>query len=506
MDSAVSGAKTELQGYADQAEADALQAAKSYADTQDGTTLTSAKSYTDTEVEKLTNPTTGILKQAKDYADQAETDAIAAAGTAADQKIAAAMGTVEGGQTLKQYVDTQLGTKANTVHTHTISQVTDAGALAALDEVGEANLAAALKTKIDGKADKATTLAGYGITDAMTSTAITGAISTAKDEAVSSATAAAGTAADSKIAAKVGEIGAVTVKQYVDTQISENAYDDTTLAGRVTTVEGQITAINNSSTGILAQAKQYTDTGLAGKANTAHTHTLANITDAGDLAAKDQVAEADLESTLAAKINGKADQTTVDTLVGADTGKSVRTIANEELAAQLIPEGAQESLNTLQEIAQWIQDHPDDAAAMNTAIEALETKVDTGEQTVSAYVAAAIAALNIGDYATAAALTAVADRVTTLEGASHTHANKAELDKIADGDKAKWDAAEQNAKDYADGLAGNYDAAGSATAAETSAKQYADSLASNYDPAGSATAAETNAKAYTDTALTWGSF
>lgn len=226
----------------------------------------------------------------------------------------------------------------------------------------------------------------------------------------------------------------------------------------------------------------------------------------GALAAKDQVAEADLESALAAKINGKADQAAVDALVGADTGKSVRTIANEELAAQLIPEGAQESLNTLQEIAQWIQDHPDDAAAMNTAIEALETKVDTGEQTVSAYVTAAIAALNIGDYATAAALTAVADRVTTLEGASHTHANKAELDKIADGDKAKWDAAEQNAKDYADGLAGNYDAAGSATAAETAAKQYADSLASNYDPAGSATAAETNAKAYTDTALTWGSF
>ena len=230
----------------------------------------------------------------------------------------------------------------------------------------------------------------------------------------------------------------------------------------------------------------------------------------GALAAKDQVAEADLESALAAKINGKADQTTVDTLVGADTGKSVRTIANEELAAQLIPEGAQESLNTLQEIAQWIQDHPDDAAAMNTAIEALETKVDTGEQTVSAYVTAAIAALNIGDYATAAALTAVADRVTTLEGASHTHANKAELDKIADGDKAKWDAAEQNAKDYADGLAGNYDAAGSATAAETAAKSYADSLAANYDAAGSATTAETNAKEYADTAvetaLTWGSF
>lgn len=256
---------------------------------------------------------------------------------------------------------------------------------------------------------------------------------------------------------------------------------------------------NNDESVPYATVKEYVDDKVADIV-------AGSIEGLGALAAKDQVAEADLESALAAKINGKADQTTVDTLVGADTGKSVRTIANEELAAQLIPEGAQESLNTLQEIAQWIQDHPDDAAAMNTAIEALETKVDTGEQTVSAYVTAAIAALNIGDYATAAALTAVADRVTTLEGASHTHANKAELDKIADGDKAKWDAAEQNAKDYADGLAGNYDAAGSATAAETSAKQYADSLASNYDPAGSATAAETNAKAYTDTALTWGSF
>ena len=53
-----------------------------------------------------------------------------------------------------------------------------------------------------------------------------------------------------------------------------------------------------------------------------------------------------------------------------DANKSVRTIANEELAKQLIPEGAQESLDTLQEIAAWIQAHPGDAADMNTAISA----------------------------------------------------------------------------------------------------------------------------------------
>ena len=54
---------------------------------------------------------------------------------------------------------------------------------------------------------------------------------------------------------------------------------------------------------------------------------------------------------------------TVETLVGEDAGKSVRTIANEELAAQLIAEGAAESLDTLQEIAAWIQAHPGDASA-----------------------------------------------------------------------------------------------------------------------------------------------
>lgn len=105
----------------------------------------------------------------------------------------------------------------------------------------------------------------------------------------------------------------------------------------------------------------------------------------------------------------------VTALVGSDAGKSARTIAAEELAAQLVPANAQEAMNSLAEIAAWIQAHPGDAAAMNAAIAALQAKVDTGNQTVSAYVAAAIAALNIGDYATAANLTALADRVTAAE-------------------------------------------------------------------------------------------
>lgn len=92
-------------------------------------------------------------------------------------------------------------------------------------------------------------------------------------------------------------------------------------------------------------------------------------------------------------VNGK-----VTTLIGSDSAKSVRTIANEELAAQLIPSTAKEALDTLQEIANWIQSHPDDASAMNTAITNLQNLVgtlpqDTEETTVVAWVTAELAAL-----------------------------------------------------------------------------------------------------------------
>lgn len=92
-------------------------------------------------------------------------------------------------------------------------------------------------------------------------------------------------------------------------------------------------------------------------------------------------------------VNGK-----VTTLIGSDAAKSVRTIANEELAAQLIPANAKEALDTLQEIAAWIQGHPDDASAMNTAITNLQNLVgtlpqETEETTVVAWVTAELAAL-----------------------------------------------------------------------------------------------------------------
>ena len=70
----------------------------------------------------------------------------------------------------------------------------------------------------------------------------------------------------------------------------------------------------------------------------------------------------------------------LDTLIGNDGSKSVRTIANEELVAQLVPENAADALDTLKEIAAWIQAHPGDASAMNEAIQANTTAI-TDEET-----------------------------------------------------------------------------------------------------------------------------
>lgn len=71
-------------------------------------------------------------------------------------------------------------------------------------------------------------------------------------------------------------------------------------------------------------------------------------------------------STLQGEVDGI--EAKVNTLVGSDANKSARAIAAEEVAAQLIPENAGEALDTLQEIAAWIQAHPEDASAMNSAI------------------------------------------------------------------------------------------------------------------------------------------
>lgn len=65
------------------------------------------------------------------------------------------------------------------------------------------------------------------------------------------------------------------------------------------------------------------------------------------------------------------------------------------------------------------------------------------------------------------------DALEELSGASHTHANQSVLDGISSEDVAGWDAAEQNAKDYADGLKNglNADVSGDSNGVEVRVQQ-----------------------------------
>ena len=201
-------------------------------------------------------------------------------------------------------------------------------------------------------------------------------------------------------------------KAYTDAEVGK-------VKETVKTNTDAITAINDDTTGILAQAKAdakekadavdakvtaldkkvgVLPTGVDVKAKTVIEYVDEKVakvnTDASALAGRVTQAEKDIDAIEAdylkaadktelkgeiASVDSKVDAVSdkVTTLIGDDASKSARTIANEELTKQLIPENAKESLNTLQEIAAWIQQHPDDASAMNTAIQNLKTLVGT---------------------------------------------------------------------------------------------------------------------------------
>ena len=84
----------------------------------------------------------------------------------------------------------------------------DLGALASKSEVAESDLASALATKINGKADAATTISGYGITDAYTKTEVDNAISEAQSSVLKpgGTLAAAGIVSTLLVAGNLGKV------------------------------------------------------------------------------------------------------------------------------------------------------------------------------------------------------------------------------------------------------------------------------------------------------------
>ena len=144
----------------------------------------------------------------------------------------------------------------------------------------------------------------------------------------------------------------------------------------------------------------------------------ANIAVAGlqALAYKAKVSEADLDTALKAVLDAKATQSDlnsvsakVTTLIGEDADKSVRSISAEEVAK--IVSGADTAYDTLKEISDWIASHGTDAASMNSQINTNKSDIanltaligslpdSATSTTVVDYIAEAIGALGIGDYA-----------------------------------------------------------------------------------------------------------
>ena len=137
-----------------------------------------------------------------------------------------------------------------------------------------------------------------------------------------------------------------------------------------TAISASISAINSDISTTLASAKSYADTQDAATLTSANAY--ADNQDAATLASAKKY----------------ADTTAADAAAEAVTA---------------IVAGADSDFDTLKEVADWIKNDKTGAAALQTNVGTLKTKV------------------------------------SALEDASHTHANKAELDKIANGDKAKWD-------------------------------------------------------------------
>lgn len=266
---------------------------------------------------------------------------------------------------------------------------------------------------------------------------------------------------------------AASVLAALNTYKAENDPKVNDLQTRMTAAEGEIDALQAidheayiaADEQVLADAKAYAeeqagavDTKLTEEVNRAKAAEETNAAAAKAADDKAVAAQEDVDA-LAEKVGEvPADKTVVQMISDAQTAATyddteVRGLISDNATAiqtekermdAFMSLGEGETLNaaldSLKELQDYITNEAADADIVVGKVAALEAIVagigGEGEPaTVVAYVTAAIEALKIGDYAKAADLTALADRVAAMEA------------KVPN-----WDAAEQNAKDYADGL------------------------------------------------------
>nr|DAQ94547.1 MAG TPA: hypothetical protein [Caudoviricetes sp.] len=305
-DAKIATAKTELEGYVDGKITDL--GIGDYAKSAD---VTSAISDAKTEL--------------KTYADTAKTEAITTAGTNADTKIATKIGDIGEG-TVKDYVDgkeTSLTGKITAVD----DKVGALGKLSAKDEVAETDLAKALADKINAKADASSVYTQTEINTKVSGLETSIGANTDAITAINDDT--------NGILAKAKEYadGKVYDDTKVKADIATNATNITTNAGGIAENKTAIAAINNETTGILAQAKKYADD-------------------------QDAVVKADVDKNTAA----------ITKLNGTGEGSVSKTVAD---GIAKVVASAPEDFDTLKEIADWIANDTTGAAKMANDIAAV---------------------------------------------------------------------------------------------------------------------------------------
>lgn len=188
----------------------------------------------------------------------------------------------------------------------------------------------------------------------------------------------------------------------------------------------------------------------------ARTYINTQIDNLGSLAGKSQVGYNDFDDTVKAIIDGKADGSVVTTLVGEDSGKSVRAISAEEVAK--VVAGADASYDTLKEIADWILSDTTGAAKMAADISRLDAILDgiggEGElATVVAYVTDMINSVGIGGYVTTEMYNAgMAGKVDKVDGSRlMTNAEGTKLGSISESAN-KTESSEVNGNVKIDGI------------------------------------------------------
>ena len=402
--------------------------------------------------------------------------------------------------TVKAYVDGK-ATALNSAINAQKDRIDNLGNLAAKNEVAESDLAAALATKINGKADSANTLAGYGIGNAYTKTEVDDAITAAKEVAAADATTKANAAEQNAKGYADGLAGNYDAKGAADA-VQKNVDK---VSSDVATLQGQVDTLNGDATKAGSVSKKIADAidGLAlgdTYAPKTHNHTIAQVTglqdaldekavatqvatditaaktavlgeadyahtvkDAYELAsgktsmteveAKGYAVKTEVDTsikavddkitaanTAATELAGRvsANETAITTLNGTGEGSVTRTVADK--IAEVVA-GANEDFDTLKEIADWIMSDTTGAAKMQSDITSLKTLV--GDTAVATQIENALKVGGVDKYALASELAAIADK-------AHEHANKTVLDGITAEKVTAWDAAEANANTYTD--------------------------------------------------------